>query len=144
MMSKSIATAVMALFACAGIAAEQKDDPNYYKPAAYKMAKVAKVTVTTASKRNDYDPKEDCTTFIVKPKHATFFFNHSKPISEAVRMHESDFSSCEADGKVTFANGDQADWTIKKNGIAYMEILNGKSKGQVVILHCLKCEDWEM
>ena len=144
MMRKFVVGMVAASIACTGIADNQKDDPNYYRPSSYKMTKAAKVTVTIPSKRNDYDPKEDCKTFVVRQRHAVFFFSHAKPVSESTRMHESDFSSCEADGTIRFVDGDTGKWTIKRNGIAYLEILNGNSKGQVVILHCKKCEDWDL
>jgi hypothetical protein len=141
MIRKLILIAVLSMLACISIAVEPKDDPDHLK---YKMTKVVNVTVTTASTRSDYDPEEDCATFVIKPKLATFFFNHSRPVSNWDRMHLYDFSSCYAKGKVKFANGDEATWTIQRGGIAFIGMLHGELKDKVIILHCEKCEDWDL
>ncbi len=142
----------LSLLAGFSFAAEPKDhstytdpnyvDPDYYTPAPYKMTKVAKVNITNASFRTDYDPKEDCTDFVITPKLATFYFNHARPVSESDRMHRYAFSSCKAEGKVKFANGDEAEWTIQRGGMAFVDMLHGKFKDKTIYLHCDKCVDW--
>lgn len=142
MIKKLILTAILSLIVCIGLATEPKDDPNYSIPSSYKITKVVKVTITAASIRNDYDPEEDCSTFVVTPKLVTFFFNHSQTVSQAYRMHQSDFTSCESQGLVEFENGDEAKWSIQRGGIAFLSVLHGKFKDKVIILRCRKCEDW--
>lgn len=142
MIPKLTLIAFLSLITCLSLADEPKDDPNYSIPSPYKITKVVKVNITAASIRNDYDPKEDCSTFVMTPKLVTFFFNHSLTVSQAYRMHQSDFTSCEAEGLVKFANGDEAKWSIQRGGIAFLSVLHGKFKDKVIILRCRKCEDW--
>ncbi len=142
---------VLSLFAYMSFADEPKDnpkytdpnyvDPDYSTPAPYKMTKVVRIDITTASGQ-DEDSKEDCKGFAVTPKLATFYFNHARPVSESDRMHRYVFSSCYAEGKVKFANGDEAEWTIQRGGMAFAGMSQGKFKDKTIYLHCDKCVDW--
>ena len=118
-------------------------DPDYYKVMPYRIGKIAKLTITSASQKSDYDEAEDCRSFVMTPALIRDFFRHARPVSEAARMHEYDFSSCQAEGKVRFANGDEAAWLIWRGGTGLMLPSNGKFKGKKIYLHCLKCEDWD-
>jgi hypothetical protein len=120
----------------------QDHDPDYYKVPSYKIGKITSITVTTPSKRVDYDPKERCDTFVMNQKLSTFFFTHSRLVSGESNFHDSDYSSCEAEGKIQFANGDAGDWTISRYGSGLLQMTEGKLKGKLLYLHCRKCEDW--
>ena len=118
-------------------------DPDYYKVHPYRLGKIAKLTITSASQRSDYDAAEDCQSFVMTPKLVRFFLQHGHPVSEAARMKELDFSSCQAEGSVQFSSGEEATWLIWRGGAALMLPSTGKFKGKKVYLHCVKCEDWD-
>ncbi|WP_211465584.1 hypothetical protein [Collimonas silvisoli] len=130
---------VLSLFAHMGFADEPKDDPDHLP---YKMTKVVKVGITVASERGDYNPEENCTSYVITPKLATFFFNHAKSISSAETHHLYNLTSCSAKGTVTFANGDEATWTMPRGGVAFMSTKQGKFKDTAIALYCEKCGDW--
>jgi hypothetical protein len=119
------------------------DEDGYAVPA-YKLAKVAKVTVRTASASDESGKTEDCSKFIITPKAAKFFLNHAKPVSQRARTHDYTVSYCYAEGDVKFVNGERASWTIVHGGTGLMTPKSGKFKDQVISLHCAKCDDMDM
>ena len=48
------------------------------------------------------------------------FLQHERPVSEEARMKEFGFSSCQTEGSVQFASGDEATWLIWREGIGLM------------------------
>lgn len=125
-------------------AEQEKADIENYTPVPYRLTKVVKVTVRVPSVSSDTGLSEDCSTFVITRKRATYFFNHAKIISNRARTHDKDMSYCHAEGTVMFANGDRADWTISRYGTAVMALTSGKLKDRPISLFCAKCEDWRM
>ena len=110
----------------------------------YKIGKIAKITITNATERSDYDPQETCETFVMTTPLIKYFFSHAKVTSANYHHYRDDLSSCSSEGTVEFLNGDKGHWTISRNGVGQMSILNReKIKDDVIYLHCNKCENWD-
>jgi len=110
----------------------------------YKIRKIAKITITNATERSDYNPQETCETFVMTPRLVKYFFRHAKVTSANYHHYRDDLSSCSSEGTIEFSDGDKGHWTVSRNGVGLMSILNRKElKGDVIYLHCDKCEDWD-
>lgn len=111
----------------------------------YKLGKVAKVTITHASIQSDYNPQETCETFVMTTRLIKYFFSHAKVTSENYHHYQDSLSSCSSEGTIEFSSGDKGHWTISRNGVGLMSILNKEEiKNDVIYLHCDKCEDWNL
>ena len=122
-----------------GVSASEKDAELY------KLQKIAKITITNPTERSDYNPEETCESFVMTQKLAKDFFRHAKVTSANYHHYRDDLSSCSSEGSVEFSNGDKGHWTISRNGVGLMSILNREElKSDVIYLHCDKCENWNL
>jgi len=115
-----------------------------YSVPAYKIGRIAKITITAASEKDNSDPKENCQPFSVTPKLSTFFFSHSKIVSQASAFHDFTYSSCYAEGTIEFSNGDMGEWRITHGGTGTLLLKAGKSKDKFLHLYCKRCDDQDM
>lgn len=109
----------------------------------YKINKIVSIKVTVSTRRDNYNPKETCETFVMTPKRAKAFLSHSATSTYSGAFHQESFSSCESEGTVIFANGDQGEWLISRNGRGFLSLTSGKYKDLMVHLHCYRCENWK-
>ena len=120
------------------------------EPARYRLTAVTKVVITTASAKIDMGaqatapvPEEDCRDFAITPKMVKEFFRHARSVSYRVYTHELEWSTCYAEGEVTFANKDVGAWTISRFGKGSLQVRSAKAgkPEQSVLLYCRQCEE---
>lgn len=132
------------VFSLAFTGAAHAVEKDAYAVPKYKIGKVSAIKVTSASIHGDYDPKEDCTSFQMTPKKARFFMSHANPISPHAAANDYTFTSCYSEGTVKFVNGVEAIWLINHGGTGSMSLKSGVKKGELINLHCQRCDDMDM
>ena len=101
------------------------------------LTKIAGLTVekTPAPTGVPQAGEADCRAFHLSPRQARRFFQSAKITDEANAHHTLDWSACNANGTVIFANGQRAQWSINLMRTGRLVFENG----QKIFMFCPDC-----
>jgi hypothetical protein len=128
----------MLVFGSCAHAGDAEED----KVRVYPMSRVNAIAITSSARRiENRDGAMDCALFPLTERSVRFFLRHAKPVSHYTYFHGLDWSECEGEARVTFANGDVATLTIEVGDRGVLSPLAGRHAGRVFYFSCEACDE---
>jgi len=108
-------------------------------PAGGDLPAVRTVSITATGIRSDGasgdESAEYCSRFQLRPRDVREFLAAAKQVNQRAYHHDLEMSRCNAEGRVTFANGQRGRWWIDQERRGRVVLTDG----QPIYLYCSAC-----
>jgi hypothetical protein len=130
---------------CAGLAANKAfavdrcSKATEFEPALcpLKLPPVRKLIITenAATSSLETDSQEPCSSFTLNTSQLHRYLSKAKRVNEQDALHNLDWSACYASGKLIFADGSSAHWSVNRYRSGTLLMPDGKK----ISMYCPSC-----